>query len=80
MIYHMALLLGFLLFWGIIFSISTTLVALLKHEIDESYDLNEPHFGLTETYKVLIKVLRLPSVRSFAILLLTAKVGNLHII
>ena len=66
--------LGFLLFWGIIFTISTTLVALFKHETDEAFNPNEPHFGLVETYKVLIKVLRLPSVRNIAVLLLTAKV------
>jgi PAT family acetyl-CoA transporter-like MFS transporter 1 len=65
---------GFLLFWGIIFAISTTLVALFKHETDESYDPNEPHFGLIETYKVLLKVLRLPAVRSIALVLLTIKV------
>lgn len=66
---------GFLLFWGIIFIISTTFVALLKHEIDESHDSAEPHFGLVETYRVLVKVLRLPSVRSFALILLTVKIG-----
>jgi PAT family acetyl-CoA transporter-like MFS transporter 1 len=67
-------LLGFLQFWGIIFAISTTLVALLKHETDESYDPNEPHFNLVETYKLLLKVLRLPSIRSMALILLTVKV------
>ncbi|CAF0992405.1 unnamed protein product [Rotaria sordida] len=66
---------GFLLFWGIIFIISTTLVALIKHEIDENYDSHEPHFGLTETYKVLLKIFRLSSVRSIALILLTAKIG-----
>jgi PAT family acetyl-CoA transporter-like MFS transporter 1 len=65
---------GFLVFWGVIFALSTTLVALFKHETDETYDLNEPHFGLIETYKILIKVLRLPSVRSAAMVLLTVKV------
>jgi MFS transporter, PAT family, solute carrier family 33 (acetyl-CoA transportor), member 1 len=67
---------GFLVFWGIVFIISTTLVALLKHETDEAYDLDEPHFGLAETYKILFKVLRLPSVRSMAALLLTVKVNH----
>ncbi|CAF4911135.1 unnamed protein product, partial [Rotaria socialis] len=66
---------GFLTFWGIAFLISTTLVALLKHEIDESYDPNDPHFNLGETYRVLLKALRLPSVRSMALILLTARVG-----
>jgi len=65
---------GFLLFWGITFAISTTLVALIKHETDESYDPEEPHFGLVETYKILVKVLCLPAVRSIALILLTVKV------
>ncbi|CAF4973732.1 unnamed protein product, partial [Rotaria socialis] len=66
---------GFLLFWGIIFAISTTLVALFKHEVDETIVSNEPHFGLVDTYKVLLKVLRLPSIRSMAVILLTIKIG-----
>ncbi|CAF3787285.1 unnamed protein product, partial [Rotaria magnacalcarata] len=66
---------GFLTFWGITFLISTTLVALLKHETDESYDPNEPHFNLSETYKVLLKALCLPSVRSMALILLTVRIG-----
>ncbi|CAF4981544.1 unnamed protein product [Rotaria sp. Silwood1] len=66
---------SFLLFWGIIFVISTTLIALLKHEIDENYDSDEPHFGLIETYKVLLKVFCLPSIQSIAMILLTAKIG-----
>ena len=70
---------GFLRFWGIIFIISTTLVALLKHEIDENYDPSEPHFGLVETYRVLVKVLRLPPVRSLALILLTVKVCTISI-
>jgi len=55
--------------------ISTTLVALFKQETDQSYEPNEPHFSLIETYKVLIKVLRLPAVRSMAMVLLTIKIG-----
>ncbi|CAF3787347.1 unnamed protein product [Rotaria sp. Silwood1] len=42
----------FLLFWGIIFIISTTLIALLKHEIDENYDPHEPHFVILLTAKI----------------------------
>ncbi len=49
-------------------------MALFKHETDESYASDEPHFGLIETYKVLLKVLRLPAVRSIAVILLTVKV------
>ena len=69
---------GFLLFWGVVFIISTTLVAIFKHETDDNRDSLEPHFGITDTYKLLIKVLRLPSMRSIAVILLTAKVGYRH--
>ncbi len=65
---------GFFLFWGIIFAVSTTLVAIFKHETDQSYEPDETHFGLLETYKILIKVFRLPAVRSMALVLLTVKV------
>ena len=65
---------GFFRFWGMTFAIATTLVALFKHETDESYDLDEPHFSLVDTYKLLKKVLFLPSVRSMALILLTVKV------
>lgn len=67
---------GFLFFWGIIFIISTTLVALFKHEIDENYDPHEPHFSLKETYHVLFKLCALPSVRSIILILLTVKVNS----
>lgn len=73
------LLTGFLVFWGVIFALSTTLVALFKHETDETYESNEPHFGLIETYKILLKVLRLPAVRSMAMILLTIKVQSTNI-
>ena len=66
---------GYLLFWGVVFIISTTFVAILKHETDDNHDSLEPHFGIVDTYKLLIKVLRLPSMRSIAVILLTAKVG-----
>ena len=56
--------------------ISTTLVALFKHEIDENYDPHEPHFSLKETYHVLFKLCALPSVRSIILILLTVKVNS----
>lgn len=67
------------MFWGLIFAVSTTVVALFKHETNESTDEHEPHFGLVDTYKVLFRVLRLPAVRSIAIVLLTIKVHEIFI-
>jgi MFS transporter, PAT family, solute carrier family 33 (acetyl-CoA transportor), member 1 len=65
---------GFLIFWGVVFAVTTTIIALFKHEVDEHENTDESHFGLVETYKVLLKVLRLPSVRSLGLILLTIKV------
>ncbi|CAF4521016.1 unnamed protein product, partial [Didymodactylos carnosus] len=66
---------GFLFFWGCIFIVSTTFVALIKQERDDDTDLNEPHFGIFETYKILFKILKLPCVREMALILLTVKIG-----
>ncbi len=46
----------------------------MKHETDESNDPNEPEFSLVETYKILVKIFRLSSVRRLAGVLLTVKV------
>ncbi|KAJ8320988.1 hypothetical protein KUTeg_002575 [Tegillarca granosa] len=64
---------SFLYFWGIVFFITTTLVWLLKREADDPDADNEQ--GIVSTYKQLIRVIRLPSVISYAIIILTAKVG-----
>ena len=66
--------LGFLFFWGIAFTVATTVVALVKHETDQCNNPNEPHFDLIDTYKLVTKILFLPSVWSMAIILLTVKV------
>ena len=58
------------------FAVTTTIIALFKHEVDEHENSDESHFGLLETYKVLLKVLRLPSVRSLGLILLTIKVRS----
>jgi PAT family acetyl-CoA transporter-like MFS transporter 1 len=63
---------GFLYFWGIVFFVTTTLVWMLKSETaDPEVD---PEQGIIETYKQLYKVLCLPPVQSFCIILLTSKV------
>ncbi|CAF1373492.1 unnamed protein product [Didymodactylos carnosus] len=66
---------GFLFFWGFIFIISTTFIALFKHEEDDTVHSDEPHFGIIETYKILFKLLKLSCVREIAIILLTVKIG-----
>ncbi|KAK7486147.1 hypothetical protein BaRGS_00022613 [Batillaria attramentaria] len=62
---------SFLYFWGIVFFATTTVVGLLKPErVDPDVD---PEQGIVDTYKTLLNVIRLPSVMSYALILLTAK-------
>ncbi|KAL1413874.1 hypothetical protein MTO96_007924 [Rhipicephalus appendiculatus] len=69
---------GFLYFWGIVFMVTTTLVAVLKHERDASVadeDDGHPDLGIAQTYKMALRIFHLPSVRTFCIFLFTCKVG-----
>ncbi|XP_074859989.1 acetyl-coenzyme A transporter 1 isoform X2 [Carettochelys insculpta] len=65
----------FLFFWGAVFLITTTLVALLKKENKELTPSKEETKGITDTYKLLFSIVRMPAVLTFCILILTAKVG-----
>ncbi|XP_060080506.1 acetyl-coenzyme A transporter 1-like [Ylistrum balloti] len=63
----------FLRIWGIVFVVTTTLVWVLKREAeDPEADLDQ---GVIGTYKQLLNVIRLPSVISYAVIILTAKIG-----
>lgn len=64
---------SFLYFWGIVFFTTTTLVWFLKHEAEDK-DANSEQ-GIIDTYKQLMRVIKLPAVISYAIIILTAKVG-----
>lgn len=64
-----------------VFLVSTTLVAILKRENGEGRGNRrapEETQGVMETYKLLLSIIKLPSVFTFCVLLLTAKVGRLH--
>ncbi|TRY96334.1 hypothetical protein DNTS_021832 [Danionella cerebrum] len=70
----------FLFFWGIVFMISTTLVAILKKENSRAQHMKkkksrEETQGVMETYKLLFHIIKLPTVFTFCALLLTAKIG-----
>lgn len=64
---------SFLYFWGIVFFGTTTLVWIFKHESDDPDADGEQ--GIIDTYKQLIRVIQLPAVISYALIILTAKVG-----
>ncbi|KAJ7324655.1 hypothetical protein JRQ81_017675 [Phrynocephalus forsythii] len=65
----------FLFFWGAVFLITTTLVALLKKENKKITPLKEETNGITDTYKLLFSIVRMPAVLTFCALILTAKIG-----
>lgn len=69
--------LDFLFFWGVIFLVSTTLVAIMKKESGQGRGdrgAHEETQGVMETYKLLFSIIKLPTVFTFCVLLLTAKV------
>jgi MFS transporter, PAT family, solute carrier family 33 (acetyl-CoA transportor), member 1 len=63
---------GFMSFWGWVMFITTVAVAVFKKERREQ---NEEKLSIKETYQQLYSVLRLPSVISFSVILLTCKIG-----
>lgn len=67
---------GFLYFWGYVFMISTTLVAIFKHEKKQSFHQEDHDLNLYQTYRLLGDIMKLPSVKSLSIVLLTAKVNT----
>lgn len=68
---------GFLWFWGITFLITTTLVAFLKKEKEETPDQHgeHPEYGIAESYSILWKIVRMKPVMLLATILLTVKVS-----
>jgi MFS transporter, PAT family, solute carrier family 33 (acetyl-CoA transportor), member 1 len=68
---------GFLWFWGIVFLVTTTLVAFLKRENEETKEQQEdqPEFGVVESYSLLWKIIRMKPVMLLALILLTVKVS-----
>ncbi|XP_017570912.1 acetyl-coenzyme A transporter 1 [Pygocentrus nattereri] len=69
----------FLFFWGIVFMVSTTLVAIIKKENSKQQRSKkrpkEETQGVLETYKLLFSIIKMPAVFTFCCLLLTSKIG-----
>ncbi|XP_013389260.1 acetyl-coenzyme A transporter 1 [Lingula anatina] len=64
---------SFMYFWGIVFFITTTLVGLFKTEkTNEDADQDQT---IADTYKQLVKIIKLPAVKTYIVILLTAKIG-----
>ncbi|XP_075977564.1 acetyl-coenzyme A transporter 1 [Anticarsia gemmatalis] len=70
---------SFLLFWGWIFIITTTLIAIFKHEANDSPNSSENNVkgfkDVVNAYKQLYTIIKLPAVRTLALVLFTAKLG-----
>lgn len=69
---------SFLLFWGWVFIFTTTLVAILKHEAEEEVAHNRRPKGIqtvVNAYHQLYAIIKLPAVRTLALVLFTAKIG-----
>ncbi|KAK6296238.1 hypothetical protein J4Q44_G00339510 [Coregonus suidteri] len=69
----------FLFFWGVVFLVSTTLVAIMKKENARGQHgkrkVREETQSVMETYKLLVSIIKMPAVFTFCSLLLTAKMG-----
>lgn len=68
----------FLFFWGMVFLVSTTLVAIIKKENEHGKGkrkVREETQGVMDTYKLLFSIIKMPTVFTFCVLLLTAKIG-----
>lgn len=58
-----------------VFLVSTTLVAIIKKEHGKGRRrVQEETQGVMETYKLLFSIIKMPTVFTFCVLLLTAKV------
>lgn len=68
--------LGFLLYCGLVFLVSTTLVGLLKRETPPRPE-EEPSPNILGTYKLLLKIIRLPTVKTIVFIMLTCRVRRL---
>lgn len=66
---------GFLKFWGIVFLITTVLLAIFKKEHSElEKELEEhPDYGVTKAYPILWKIIKLKPVLKVTLMLLTVK-------
>lgn len=54
--------------------ISTTLVAIFKHEKDQLAQQDSLDLNLYQTYRLLGNIMKLPCVKTLSIILLTSKV------
>ena len=66
----------FLLCWGLLFIVTTTLVWIFKHEKDLRNTEVVVKRGIAEAYKTAWKIVCLPNVQQYMLILLTIKVNK----
>lgn len=67
---------GFLYFWGIVFLITTTIVAIFKREKHpREEDHEETELNIMESYMLLWKIIKMKPVQILAVILLTVKIA-----
>ena len=64
----------YLFFWGLVFIVTTSLLWIFKHEKDVIDDDEILRNGVAKTYLTAWKIIRLPNVRQYIVVLLTVKV------
>lgn len=68
---------GFFFFWGWVFLVTTTVVAAFKKEYEHATDLEHETYheqSIHAAYGSLLQIIKLPAIRSLAVVLLTCKV------
>lgn len=70
------IILAYLYFWGVIFITVATLIAVFKTENKYVTDTSAKiHLSTAKIYKLLIKILQLPSFKMLVVILLTIEVS-----
>jgi len=65
---------GFLYFWGLMYVVVTTLIAIFKSESETEQTEGTGSVAI-ESYKQLIRILKLPTIKLMIIILLTSKIA-----
>jgi len=60
--------------WGILYILITTMIAIFKKEKDNTSDDDHEKIKVVQNYILLWDILKLPSIRILAIILITSKV------
>ncbi|OWR52234.1 acetyl-coenzyme A transporter 1 like protein [Danaus plexippus plexippus] len=70
---------SFLLLWGWVFIVTTTFIAIFKHEANDTVTTKESQTkgmkDIVNAYKQLYTIVKLPAVRTLTLVLFTAKLG-----